>query len=317
MTPDRTPRVPPGRPRYGAVVGEDGFSVAELGLVTPGLTALPRAANAWEATAEVADVAQVVVAADRLGFGLVTCSEHVAVPHDAAERRGARYWDPLATFGYLAARTTQVRLLTYVLVLGYHHPLAIAKQYGTLDRVSGGRVVLGVGVGSLEEEFDLLGVPFADRGERADDALRALRAALGVGEPTYEGSHHRFAGMVVDPCALQERVPLWVGGRTRRSLRRAVELADGWAPFGLEADEVAGALAASRETPAWSARTEPLEVVLQPPGPLDPMADPGGTRAALDDLHVAGATRVLVRTVHRSPAQAVEQLEALAALAVR
>lgn len=298
-------------------MGEDGFSVAELGLVTPGLTALPRAANAWEPTAEIADVEQVVVAADRLGFGLVTCSEHVAVPHEAAERRGARYWDPLATFGYLAARTTQVRLLTYVLVLGYHHPLAIAKQYGTLDRVSGGRVVLGVGVGSLEEEFDLLGAPFVDRGERADDALRALRASLGERQPAYEGTHHRFAGMVVDPAAVQPRMPLWVGGRTRRSLRRAVELADGWAPFGLDTSEVAAALAASRASPAWTARagrSEAFEVVLQPPTPLDPTGDPAGTEAALGDLRAAGATRGLVRTVHRSPAQAVEQVEALAAL---
>ena len=76
-----------------------------------------------------------------------------------------------------AARTTRIRFATNVLVLGYHHPLEIAKRYGTLDRLSGGRVILGVGVGTLKEEFDLLGVPFDDRGARADDALRALKLA--------------------------------------------------------------------------------------------------------------------------------------------
>ena len=117
------------------------------------------------------------------------------------------------------------------LVLGYHHPLAIVKRYGTLDHVSSGRVILGIGVGSLKEEFDLLGAPFDDRGARADDALRALRAALPSNEPAYDGEFYSFGGLTVDPCALQPHMPIWIGGRTKRSLRRAVTLADGWCPF--------------------------------------------------------------------------------------
>ena len=119
------------------------------------------------------------------------------------------------------------------LVLGYHHPLEIVKRYGTLDHVSGGRVILGVGVGSLKEEFDLLGAPFDDRGARGDDALRALRAALPSNEPAYEGEFYSFGGLTVDPCALQPHMPIWIGGRTKRSLRRALTLADGWCPFGV------------------------------------------------------------------------------------
>lgn len=103
--------------------------------------------------------------------------------------RGTRYWDPLATLSYIAARTSRIGLCTAVLVLGYHHPLAIEKRFGTLDRVSGGRLVLGVGVGSLTEEFALLGVPFADRGRRADDAIPALRAAIGRRKPEYHGPY--------------------------------------------------------------------------------------------------------------------------------
>src|SRR3954465_2577250 len=124
---------------------------------------LPRAHAAWEETAGIDDVAAVAEAADRLGYHHLTCSEHVAVPADVATVRGARYWDPLPTFGYLAARTSRIRFATHVLVLGYHHPLAIAKRYGTLDVVCGGRLILGVGVGSLREEFELLGAPFDDR----------------------------------------------------------------------------------------------------------------------------------------------------------
>ena len=98
-------------------------------------------------------------------------------------------------------------------------------------------------MGSLREEFDLLDAPFADRGARADDALVALRASLSQEQPAYHGRHYDFEGFVVRPCALQARVPLWVGGRTRRSLRRAVALADGWAPFGVSAAQVADWLA--------------------------------------------------------------------------
>src|SRR2546425_7992249 len=149
----------------------------KLGVVTPVVTRLPRAHATWEETAGIDEIARVAVEAERLGYHHLTCSEHVALPAAVAETRGAAYWGPLPTFGYIAARTTTIRLATHVLVLGYHHPLEIAKRYGTLDRISAGRLILGVGVGSLEEEFDLLGASFDDRGERADDAIRALRAA--------------------------------------------------------------------------------------------------------------------------------------------
>ena len=167
--------------------------------------------------------------------------------------------------GYIAARTDRIRLATMTLVLGYHHPLEIVKRYGTLDHVSKGRVILGVGVGSLKEEFDLLGAPFDDRGARGDDALRALRAALPTNEPAYEGEFYSFGGLTVDPCALQPHMPIWVGGRTKRSLRRALTLADGWCPFGVSVDTAAEWLSA-RDVPAG------FEVVL----PAEQAARPGG-----------------------------------------
>jgi probable F420-dependent oxidoreductase len=186
--------------------------------------------------------------AERLGYHHCTCSEHVAVPVEVAKVRGGRYFDPLPTFGALGAQTKTIRFAAHVLVLGYHHPLAIAKRYGTLDVVTGGRVIIGVGVGSLEEEFDLLGASFADRGARGDDAMRALRASLSQPEPEYHGEFFDYSGFLVEPCAVQARVPLWVGGRTYRSLRRAVELGDGWAPFALRTEEIAQMLDRARDT---------------------------------------------------------------------
>lgn len=285
-----------------------------IGIVTPVVTRLPDAHAHWEETGTVVDVRAVVVEAEQLGYAFCTCSEHVAVPVDVAAVRGGTYWDPLATFGYLAAHTSTIELATFVLVLGYHHPVAVAKRYGTLDVVSGGRLILGVGSGSLEEEFALLGAEFAGRGPIADDAMRALRAALGRRLPEYDGPHFTFSGQLVEPHALRTDVPLWVGGRTARSLRRAVELGDAWAPFGLRTAELGALLERARDTEAWAARSRPLEVVLQNDRPWDPAGEPERVREQLGRMTAVGATGLAVRLVHHSRDHYCEQLAALASL---
>ncbi len=280
----------------------------QIGIVSPVVTLVPGAHSPWERSAGVRELGLVAEAADRLGYAHLTCSEHVAVPTDVAETRGATYWDPLATFGHLAARTRRIRFATQVLVVGYHHPLEIAKRYGTLDRVSGGRLTLGLGVGSLEEEFALLGVPFEGRGPRADDAIAALRAALSRREPAYSGEFYDFSGFVVEPHAEQERVPLWIGGRTMKSLRRAVTVGDGWVPFGLSFDEMRDMLAAA-EVP------DGFDVVLSAGRALDPLGNPDRVRHALDRPRETGATTVNVALAADSVGHYCEQLHALAELA--
>lgn len=278
-----------------------------IGVVSPVVTANPGAHQEWEAGAGIEELARIAAVADGLGFHHLTCSEHVAVPTAIAAERGATYWDPLATLGYLAARTERIRLATQVLVLGYHHPLEIAKRYGTLDLVSGGRVVLGLGVGSLEEEFALLGATFEGRGAIADDALAALRAALGRRTPSYQGPHFAFGDVVVEPHAVQDRVPLWIGGRTPRSLRRALALGDGWVPFGLGLSALTDLLARA-EVP------EGFEVVLSPGRPVDPLGDPEATADRLRRVLGAGATLVSTAVHAESADHYCEQLAALAAV---
>ena len=121
----------------------------------------------------------------------------------------------MTTLGYLAAQTWRIWLAPLVVVLGYHHPLEIVKRYGTLDLISGGRVVLGVGVGGTEGEFALLGASFWHRGKRADESIAAIRASLGVAMPAYEGTYYSFSGMVVDPT-LRAGTPLWVAAAAAR-----------------------------------------------------------------------------------------------------
>jgi probable F420-dependent oxidoreductase len=277
----------------------------KLGIATPVVTNVGGAPLTWEKDASIEDIGRVGEAADRLGYHHMTCSEHIGLPSSETGRRGARYWDPLATFGYLAARTTHIRFATMTLVLGYHHPLAIVKRYGTLDHVSNGRVILGLGVGSLKEEFDLLGAPFDDRGVRADDALRALRVALPTNEPTYDGEFYSFGGLTVDPCAVQPHMPFWIGGRTKRSLRRAVTLADGWSPFYVSIDTAAEWLKSFDVPPGF-------EVVMPADRPLDPMGEPAATKETVETMSAGGTTTLSARFVHRSLEHYLEQIHALA-----
>lgn len=275
-----------------------------IGLSTPIVVQVPGVASRWESTATIDDLARIARVADDLGYEYLTCSDHVAVPSADAARRGAVYWDPLAALGFLAAHTRRIRLATSVLVLGYHHPLEIAKRYGTLDRVSGGRVILGVGIGSLREEFDLLDAPWEQRAARADDAIAAIRASMSTPTPRYHGPFYDYDDVVVEPCAQQDRVPIWVGGRTAASLRRAVRLADGWTPFGLTNDQIAS-MTADIELPT------DFELVLATPRAVDPDGDPADVRRVLKALRDDGATVVTCSVRAESAEHYCEQLKRL------
>ena len=283
-------------------------AVVRVGIQSPIVVQTPGAHARWEDHAGPEELQQVAVAADGLGYHHLTCSEHFAVPAHEAARRGTVYWEPVATLAWLAAVTRRILLATNLVVLGYHHPLEILKSYGTLDRLAGGRVVLGVGVGTLRDEFEILDADYADRGERADDALVAIRSGWGRSEVAYHGTHHDYGPVVVEPHAPRTTLAVWVGGRTRRSLRRAIALGDGWAPFAVTPAQVTEWLAGAE-------RPEGFDVVLGPGRPLDPRGDPDGARHALDALAAAGATVVHAAFVHHDLGGYLDQLEALAALA--
>lgn len=286
----------------------------QLGIVTPVVNLNPRfAPPPWESQGGIDDIVAVARAAEASGYRFVSCPEHVCIPTPVAESRGGTYWDPAVTLAYVAAATTSIALLTHVLVLGYHHPLEVLKRYGTLDRASGGRLVLGVGVGTLRAEFETLGVPFAGRGERADDALRAIRNGFGQIAPRHDGDHYRYDDVIVAPCGLQHPPPIWVGGRTRRSLRRALDLGDGWIPFGMELPALRDLLD-DEELRARRADRPDFEVVLAPEPPLDPVGEPARCAETVHEYREAGATALHLRFRHRSRDHYVEQLQAMAEL---
>jgi len=281
-----------------------------VGISSP-IVALAGKRPAWEAQAGTAEIVRVAQTADRLGFDFMTCGEHVAVPPGLP--RGERFYDPLATFSFLAGQTSRLKFLPFVLVLPFYHPLEIAKRYGTLDALSGGRLILGFGVGNLKEEFDMLGIAFEDRGPRADDALRALRAALGRRVVSYRGPYYSFENMVIDPHAVQTRVPLWIGGHSPRALRRAATLGDGWAPapqtFGGPAPEQ------MREMLDRLELTDDFDVVFTAPAPLDPLTRPDEVAETIATARRAGGTRIKLELEHESLSHYLEQLERFAELA--
>ncbi|KUJ70160.1 LLM class F420-dependent oxidoreductase [Streptomyces albus subsp. albus] len=219
-------------------------------------------AENWEARAGPADLLAVARAADRHGFAYVACCDHVAVPRRLAAAMGTVWYDPVATLAYLAAATERVLLLSHVAVAGLRHPLVTAKQYATLDHLSGGRLVLGVGAGHVPEEFAALGVDFADRGPLLDETVDALKAALGEEEfPSFQGRRFAFADLGQAPRpARRPRPPLWVGGSSAAAVRRAAERGDGWLPQGDPRDRLPGQIARLRALRAAAGIAEPAVI---------------------------------------------------------
>src|SRR2546422_3248707 len=183
---------------------------------------------------------------------------------------GATWFDAGSTLAFVAGATTRISLLPHVLVLPYRHPLVVAKQYGTLDHLSGGRVILGVGSGHLKPEFRVLGADFARRGTVSDEYLAAIAAAWTEEVTRFEGETLAFRDVIVAPRVAQRpRPPIWVGGNSRAALRRAACHGDGWVPWVLTPDQCASAVALVRRLRAETARPDGFEVV----APLDVPAD--------------------------------------------
>jgi probable F420-dependent oxidoreductase len=184
----------------------------------------------WELGAGPAEVAAAAQAADRAGFFYVAVCDHVAIPDDLAPRMSAVWWDTIATLGWLAGLTTNTRLLSSVFNLTYRHPLVAAKSFATLDYISHGRALIGVGAGHVEKEFAALGVDFASRGRQLDESLEVFDEALRTGV---------VDGMELQPRPVQQpRPPIWVGGSAPVAVRRAARLADGWLPQGTPLDQM-------------------------------------------------------------------------------
>lgn len=215
-------------------------------------------ARPWEADAGIDEIASVARACDDGGFRYVAVCDHVAIPRANAEAMSTAWWDTIATLSYLAAVTTRVGLLSHVYVLPYRHPLVVAKAWATLDALSGGRAILGVGAGHVADEFAALEVPFDERGALLDEAIDAVRAALTDEFATHKGQRWTFEDVGQRPRPVQASVPIWVGGSSKPAMRRAAERGDGWLPQGPPEGGMATGIAFIREHRAKTRGDAPI-----------------------------------------------------------
>jgi len=200
--------VPDGQLAYGMQLPVQALSV--------------RVSMEWEQEGTVADIVRVAQACDAAGFLYVAVCHHVAIPPEPAEMMSTQWFDPIATLSFLAANTERTKLMSNVFVAGYQHPLVAAKAFATLDALSNGRAIVGIGAGHVEGEFDALGVSFKGRGEITDHALVTLKDAL-----TNEWTN----GVGQRPRPVQQpHPPIWIGGSGKPALRRVAHLGDGWIP---------------------------------------------------------------------------------------
>lgn len=279
----------------------------------------------WEPAAGPEELARVARACEDAGFFYVGVCDHTVIPERLAGAMSTTWYDTVATLGWLAGVTSTVRLLSHIYVVALRHPLRAAKEFATLDALSGGRVVCGVGAGHVTEEFDLMGPAFDERGAATDEALCGLALGLSEEFPELPGPRWPASGVGLRPRPVQvPRPPIWTGGSSPAALRRTARYADGWLPQSLGPN--VELLARLRELRAELRDGAPLDIggisnslyVGTPPGDL---ALPPGTVAGppeavaahLQPFAAAGVGQVQVRFPARSAAELCDQIAAFGA----
>jgi len=204
----------------------------------------------WQLT--VGEAETLALRAEEIGLDGVFVPDHILAKPATTQHYGAHWPDPFSLLAFLAGRTRRITLGASVIVLPYRNALVAAKAAATVDQVSGGRFIFGVGVGWDEAEFRDLGLPFAQRGRMSDDYIRAIKAAWAADVPEYNGRFLSFGGARFSPRPLQQpHPPIWVGGApgslSAPAVRRCAELGDAWHPLGLGLGEIEKGLVTLRE----------------------------------------------------------------------
>jgi len=282
-------------------------------------------AQPWEASAGPDELARVALACEQAGFFYVGVCDHTFVPERLAGAMSTVWYDTVATLGWLAGVTSTIRLLSHIYVVALRHPLRAAKEFATLDVLSGGRIICGVGAGHIAEEFEQLGPEFTRRGPVTDEAIAGLAQGLRHEFPVLEGPRWAASGLGLRPRPVQSpRPPIWVGGSSPAALRRTARFADGWLPQTLGPNvELLTELRRLRDEERGGA---PLDIggitnclyVGSPPTGLDlpkgtVVGSPDQVADYLRTFADAGVGQVQVRFPSRDAGELCEQIEAFGA----
>jgi probable F420-dependent oxidoreductase len=215
-----------------------------VNLINFGPGASPDAMRRWAQVAEA------------LGYHLVMTSDHVAVTADVAARYPAPLYEPFVTLGWLAATARRLELGTTVVIVPYRHPLEVARMTAQVDQLTGGRFILGVGVGWARQEFEALGVPFERRGAMTNEYLQAIRVCWTQDVASFDGRFVRFRDVHTTPRPVRPP-PIWVGGASEAAMRRAVAHGDAWHPIRINLGWFRAALPGLRRIAAEASRPVP------------------------------------------------------------
>lgn len=271
----------------------------------------------------VADVARV---AEEAGWSGLSFTEHPAPGRKWLEAGGHQTLDPFVALAHAAAVTERIKLLTYLAVLPYRNPLVTAKAAATVDKLSGGRMILGVGTGYQKSEFHALGVDFDERNTLFDEALDVMPMHWS-GEPfSYEGSHFTARDVIARPRPVQEPIPIWIGGNAKVTRRRVAERAQGWMPLTgppLMASTVrtpmldgvadlAEKIAEVKELAGDRAVDLDFAVAYVDLDPTAPATDATKHAGAFAELEAAGATWIIVPGATSAPPDTYRFLESFA-----
>lgn len=250
-------------------------------------------------------------AAEAAGYDSIWAGEHVVLPDPRTPESPLQpqhpTLDPVVALAHLAAATVRVKLATGIIILPQRNPLVLAKELTTLDVLSRGRLIFGVGVGYLKPEFDAIGVPFHERGARTDEYIAAILALWMQPKPAFQGRFARFGGIDAQPRPPQNpHPPIVVGGTTEAAFHRAATVGAGWYGFNLDVDTTARHVAALKSAAAKANRTTALEISITPPGrqPID--------LATAERYRDLGVERLIVTLRAREPAAIAAEIGEIA-----
>ena len=251
--------------------------------------------------------------AEELGYDSLWMGEHVVAPSPRVPPSPMEpnypILDPLVALGYMAAHTQRMLLATGIIILPQRNPVVLAKQLSTLDVLSRGRLLFGMGVGYVEPEMSAIGVPMEGRGARADEYLQAMRTLWEERAPAFKGRHVAFSGIDAHPRPVQRRIPVVVGGHSAAAHRRAVRSADGWYGFALDREATAAQIDSLRREAEVAGRDlDGFTITVSPAERLDPevvrgFADLGVDRLVLVPRQDLSLEELEARVRRNAPAQ--------------
>jgi len=226
----------------------------------PNMLQLKATMQPWELDVSGADQTRMVQRAEELGYDMVAVPEHMIMPRENVELSGPHHLHATVAQAYFAGVTRDIRLNSCVTVLPLHHPIALAKALAVADWLSSGRITVTFGVGWLEREFDLLGVPFRERGRISDEYLAAIIELWTSEAPAFEGKYVSFHDVAFEPKPHQKpHPPIWIGGDADAALKRAAKFACGWISFLTPPDALAARIDFIKSQPEYDGR--PFEVL--------------------------------------------------------